>query len=48
MIPPSPDVIVFNGCKENVEISACLQEPTFKNLFLYLYSALKHDKHPQL
>jgi hypothetical protein len=36
--PPSPEVIVFNGCKEKVEISACLQEPILNNLLLYLYS----------
>ena len=31
--PPSPDVIVFNGCKEKVDISACLHEPTLKNFY---------------
>ena len=36
--PPSPDVMVFNGCKEKVEISACLHEPTLINFLLYLYS----------
>ena len=38
-MPPSPVVIVFNGCNEKVETSACLHEPILKKFFLYLYSA---------
>ena len=37
-IPPSPDVMDFNGCNEKVEISECLQQPILNVFFLYLYS----------
>ena len=31
--PPSPDVMVFTGCNEKVEISECLHDPIFKIFF---------------
>ena len=38
IIPPSPEVMVLTGWSENVQMSECLQEPTFKYLLLNLYS----------
>ena len=40
-IPPSPEVIDFNGWREKVETSECLHEPILIYLFLCLYSAPK-------
>ena len=43
-IPPSPVVILFKGCSENVEISECLQQPIFKKFSLFINEILSKSE----